>query len=104
HIFRRTTATIIDAAAGITLASRLLGHANAQVTRSNYVVTAEMVDPVTAHSMDDAVTAMLGTWAAASRAICCEDWECARMCWLIACRTCQSELRYLHRGHVRADW
>lgn len=61
HIFRRTTATIIDAAAGITLASRLLGHANEQVTRSNYVVTAEMVDPVTADIMDDAFTAMLGT-------------------------------------------
>jgi integrase len=61
HIFRRTTATIIDAAAGITLASRLLGHANEQVTRSNYVVTAEMVDPVTADIMDNAFTAMLGT-------------------------------------------
>lgn len=56
HIFRRTTATIIDAAAGITLASRLLGHANEQVTRSNYVVTAEMVDPVTADIMDGAFT------------------------------------------------
>lgn len=46
RIFRRTTATIIDAAAAITLASRLLGHANEQVTRSNDLVTGETVDPV----------------------------------------------------------
>jgi integrase len=58
HLFRRTTATIIDAAAGITLASRLLGHANEQITRSNYVVTAELVDPVTADIMETAFTAM----------------------------------------------
>ncbi|WP_254359300.1 tyrosine-type recombinase/integrase [Microbacterium hominis] len=57
HIFRRTTATIIDAAAGITLASRLLGHANEQVTRHSYVVTAELVDPVTADIMENAFAA-----------------------------------------------
>lgn len=54
HIFRRTAATIVEAAAGITLASRLLGHANEQVTRNSYVVTAELVDPITADIMDDA--------------------------------------------------
>jgi len=55
HIFRRTAATLIEAVAGITLASRLLGHSNEQVTRASYVVTAEMVDPVTAQIMDDAL-------------------------------------------------
>ncbi|TAM71343.1 MAG: integrase [Microbacteriaceae bacterium] len=59
HIFRRTTATIIDAAAGITLASRLLGHANEQVTRASYVVTAELVDPVTADIMEHAFIEIL---------------------------------------------
>ena len=55
HVFRRTAATLIEAAAGITIASRLLGHSNEQVTRTSYVVTAEMVDPVTARIMDDAL-------------------------------------------------
>ncbi len=54
HIFRRTAATTVEAAAGITLASRLLGHANEQVTRASYVVSAEMVDPLTAQIIDDA--------------------------------------------------
>ena len=53
HVFRRTAATMIEAAAGITIASRLLGHANEQVTRTSYVVTAEVVDPVTATIMDE---------------------------------------------------
>ena len=53
HIYRRTTATLIEAAAGITLASRLLGHANEQITRASYVVTAEQVDPSTARLLDD---------------------------------------------------
>ena len=34
HIYRRTVATLVERAAGITLASRLLGHANEQVQRS----------------------------------------------------------------------
>jgi integrase len=55
HVFRRTAATLVEAAAGITLASRLLGHANEQVTRASYVVTAEAVDPVTAVIMEDAI-------------------------------------------------
>jgi integrase len=59
HIFRRTAATLIESVAGITLASRLLGHANEQVTRASYVVTAEMVDPVTAKIMDDALGGLL---------------------------------------------
>jgi hypothetical protein len=33
HTLRRTAATLIEQAAGITLASRFLGHANAQTTR-----------------------------------------------------------------------
>ena len=53
HVFRRTAATMVEAAAGITIASRLLGHANEQVTRTSYVVTAEMVNPVTATIMDE---------------------------------------------------
>lgn len=53
HVFRRTAATVVEAAAGITVASRLLGHANEQVTRTSYVVSAEMVDPVTATIMDE---------------------------------------------------
>lgn len=56
HIFRRSTATIIEEAAGITLASRLLGHANEQITRASYVVTAEKVDPITADILDAAFT------------------------------------------------
>ena len=53
HIYRRTAATLIERAAGITLASRLLGHANEQTTRNSYVVTADMVDPVTAEILDE---------------------------------------------------
>ncbi len=57
HIYRRTAATLIERAAGITLASRLLGHASEQITRNSYVVTAEQVDPLTAEILDD----VLGT-------------------------------------------
>ncbi|GAA1817940.1 site-specific integrase [Agromyces neolithicus] len=53
HIYRRTAATLIERAAGITLASRLLGHANEQITRTSYVVTAEQVDPITAEILDE---------------------------------------------------
>lgn len=53
HLYRRTAATLIERAAGITLASRLLGHANEQITRGSYVVTAEKVDPVTAEILDE---------------------------------------------------
>ena len=52
HIYRRTAATLIERVAGITLASRLLGHANEQTTRNSYVVTADQVDPVTAEILD----------------------------------------------------
>lgn len=52
HIYRRTTATLVERAAGLTLASRLLGHANEMVTRNSYVVTAELVDVVTADILD----------------------------------------------------
>lgn len=53
HLYRRTAATLIERAAGITLASRLLGHANEQITRGSYVVTAEQVDPMTAEILDE---------------------------------------------------
>ncbi|WP_426183518.1 tyrosine-type recombinase/integrase [Microbacterium sp. TWP3-1-2b2] len=53
HIYRRTVATLIERAAGITLASRLLGHANEQITRASYVVTAEQVDPLTVDILDE---------------------------------------------------
>lgn len=59
HIFRRTAATLIEAVAGITLASRLLGHSNEQITRASYVVTAELVDPITAQIMDEALEGLL---------------------------------------------
>lgn len=52
HIYRRTVATLVERAAGLTIASRLLGHANEMVTRTSYVVTAERVDPVTAEVLD----------------------------------------------------
>lgn len=52
HIYRRTVATLVERAAGLTVASRLLGHANEMVTRSSYVVTAEQVDIVTADILD----------------------------------------------------
>jgi integrase len=52
HNSRRTAATLIERAAGITLASQLLGHANEQTTRNSYVVTADQVDPVTAEILD----------------------------------------------------
>jgi integrase len=52
HIYRRTTATLVERAAGITLASRLLGHANEQITRNSYVVSAERVDPITVDILD----------------------------------------------------
>ncbi len=48
YLYRRTAATLIARAAGITLASRLLGPANEQITRSSYSVTAEQADLVTA--------------------------------------------------------
>lgn len=52
HIYRRTTATLVERAAGLTIASRLLGHANEMVTRTSYVITAEQVDVVTADILD----------------------------------------------------
>lgn len=57
HIYRRTTATLVERAAGLTLASRLLGHANEQITRTSYVVSAEEVDPITVEILDE----LLGT-------------------------------------------
>lgn len=59
HIFRRSTATIVEAAAGITVASRMLGHANEQITRASYVVSAEQVDPITADIMNDAFSGLV---------------------------------------------
>lgn len=53
HIYRRTTATLVERAAGLTLASRLLGHANEQITRTSYVVSAEEVDPITVDVLDE---------------------------------------------------
>ncbi len=53
HIYRRTVATLVERNAGITLASRLLGHANEQITRASYVVTAEQVDPITVDILDE---------------------------------------------------
>lgn len=52
HIYRRIVATLVEQAAGITLASRLLGHANEQITRASYVVSAEQVDPITVDILD----------------------------------------------------
>lgn len=52
HIYRRTTATLVERAAGLTLASRLLSHANEQITRTSYVVSAEEVDPITVDVLD----------------------------------------------------
>lgn len=40
HSYRRTTATFVERAAGIALASRLLGHANEQITRASHAVSA----------------------------------------------------------------
>lgn len=57
HIYRRTVATLVERAAGLTIASRLFGHANEMVTRTSYVVTAERVDPVMAEILD----ALLGS-------------------------------------------
>jgi integrase len=59
HVFRRTAATLVESVAGISLAARLLGHANEQVTRASYVITAELVDPLTAQIMDEALGDML---------------------------------------------
>ncbi|WP_341998806.1 site-specific integrase [Microbacterium sp. LWH7-1.2] len=53
HVYRRTTATFVERAAGITLASRLLGHANEQITRASYVVSAVEVDPITIDILDE---------------------------------------------------
>jgi integrase len=52
HLFRRTAATTVERAFGISMASRMLGHANENITRNSYVVSAEMVDPLTAVAMD----------------------------------------------------
>lgn len=51
HAYRRTVATQVERRAGITLASRLLGHASEQTTRSSYVVSCENVDASTADIM-----------------------------------------------------
>lgn len=59
HIFRRSTATLVEAVAGVSLVSRLLGHANEQITRASYVVSAEIVDPVTADIFDQAFADLL---------------------------------------------
>ncbi|GAA4191228.1 site-specific integrase [Microbacterium oryzae] len=53
HLYRRTVATLVERAAGITLASRLLGHANEQITRASYVVSAVEVDPITTEILDE---------------------------------------------------
>jgi integrase len=59
HVFRRTAATLVESVAGTSLAARLLVHASEQVTRANYVVTAELVDRVTAQIMDEALEGLL---------------------------------------------
>lgn len=48
HVFRRTAATLVERFGGITLASRLLGHANESITRSSYVVSDVKVDRTSA--------------------------------------------------------
>ena len=52
HLYRRTTATLVERAVGLTLASRLLGHASEQITRTSYVVSAEEVDPIAVDVLD----------------------------------------------------
>lgn len=52
HLYRRTTTTFVERPAGIRLASRLLGHANEQITRASYVVGAVEVDPITIDILD----------------------------------------------------
>lgn len=52
HIYRRSVATFIERIADLTLASRLLGHANEEITRRSYVVSDEVVDPATADILD----------------------------------------------------
>jgi hypothetical protein len=49
----------VESVARITLAARGLGHASEQVTRASYIVTAELVDPVTAQIMDEALGDLL---------------------------------------------
>ncbi|GAA3871460.1 tyrosine-type recombinase/integrase [Leifsonia kafniensis] len=53
HIFRRTSATLVERRGGIGLASRLLGHANEGITRAHYVVTDELVSDETATILDE---------------------------------------------------
>ncbi|MCD1267413.1 hypothetical protein B5M43_000900 [Microbacterium sp. MEC084] len=53
HLYRRTTATFVERPAGIRLASRLLGHANEQITRASYVVRTVEVDPITIDILDE---------------------------------------------------
>jgi len=53
HLYRRTTATFVERAAGITLASRLLGHANEPITRASYVVSVLQADPITIDILDE---------------------------------------------------
>lgn len=53
HLYRRTPATFVERPAGVTLASRLLGHANEQITRASYGVCAVEVDPITIYILDE---------------------------------------------------
>lgn len=53
HLHRRTTATFVERPAGITLASRMFGHANEQITGTSYVVGAVEVDPITIDILDE---------------------------------------------------
>lgn len=53
HLYRRTTATLVERVAGITVAARLLGHASEQTTRASYVVSAEQVGPMAAEILDE---------------------------------------------------
>ncbi|WP_271983574.1 tyrosine-type recombinase/integrase [Pseudoclavibacter terrae] len=55
HLFRRTAATFVERAGGLALAARLLGHANEDTTRAFYVVSPELVDPITAEIIDAAL-------------------------------------------------
>ncbi|HKP06025.1 MAG TPA: hypothetical protein VJU58_02105 [Microbacterium sp.] len=55
HLYRGATATFVERPAGIRLVSRLLGHANEQITRASDVVCAVEVDPITIDILDEAL-------------------------------------------------
>ena len=55
HSFRRTVATVIDRAGGADLAADVLGHTSSEITKAHYIEPNEVVNPVMADILEQAL-------------------------------------------------